>query len=193
MVDLRALTLFNIPLISTQDNDLTIDAVYSVICSSDSSEITLRVRDVNDVSFAECFNGCILPNCCPDKALVEGLIEDHLLEMGDKVFAMDEIISEVSLGLDISGALASQGEYPVFPAFVPYLQVPAWDLALADNANLRCAVSQDSLNWLMNNSLTTMPDRDARDFLKALFVRTSWDSLKGRRRRGHDHALQFPL
>jgi len=155
-VDLNAVNLFAIPLIHTTDNDLTIDAVFNIEYPETGAQIFISTESVSDVKFSKIFIGDIV---------VEGLIKQDLLDMDDEPFQVEEILSGITLGINLAEALSSQERYPAFPEKVPVYQSPGWKLDLPDPYTISCAISQHAINRLFSNFLDGMTEWDTKDLI----------------------------
>ncbi len=155
-VDLNAVSLLGIPLIHTTDNDLTIDAVFNIEYPDTGRQIFIDTESVSDVNFSKIFVG---------QTAIGGLIKQDMLDMDDKPFQVEEILSEITLGIDLSKAMSPQERYPAFPDKVPVFQSPGWTLDLPDSFTIRCAISQHALNRIFANFLDGMTEWDAKDLI----------------------------
>ncbi|HQI81694.1 MAG TPA: hypothetical protein PLR71_09050, partial [Deltaproteobacteria bacterium] len=139
-VDLRAVSLFGLDLITTRDNDLSIDATFSIAYrqNAGNSELVLDVLDVSSVDFQDFFIG---------RTLVEELVRKDMKDMEESVIGLDEVLDDAGIDLCVSGREAGRPLFPfVLDAYSPY----AWDLQLLQGNSLRVAVSQDTLNWMLS-------------------------------------------
>lgn len=157
-VDLNAVSLFGIPLIHTIDNDLTIDAVFSIQYRDGNAgrQMVIDTQSVSEVSFSKVFIG---------KTGVEGLIRQDLLDMDEKSFGVEDVLSGLTLGIDMAKALSTQEVYPAFPHKIPVFQSPGWTLDLPDSYTITCSVSQNTINKLLANLLDSMSEWDAKELI----------------------------
>jgi hypothetical protein len=138
-VDLRAVSLFGLDLISTRDNDLSIDATFGIAYRQNAgkNELVLDVLEVSSVDFQDFFVG---------RTLVEELVRNDLNDMEENVLGLDDVLDEAGIDLGISGREAGK---PLFPYVLDVYSPYAWDLQLLRGNSMRVAVSQDTLNWML--------------------------------------------
>lgn len=145
-VDLDAVPLFGISLITTRDNDLHIAATFSIEYHEDEAgkRIILDTQSVEDVHF----DRDVSPSFCT--AWVEDMIRADLEEMETREYDVGELIAEFEIGLDLSGSALATGPYAVFPDLYPVVcQDPGWLLVLPDTLSLSLALSQAVVNQFL--------------------------------------------
>jgi len=170
-VDLRAVNLLGfVDAISTSDNDLTIDARFSIEDQGTDSQnrIVLDTQSVSEVKFGRSFDLDVLQL---KKAAVEGMIKKDMEDMAPVSYNTNAIIEDLGMNLDISNAFSLEDRYPAFPAVAPYFQSPGWNLELADPYTVRIAVSQGNLNRLLRDLLDQESGWDARELITAILGR----------------------
>ncbi len=144
-VNLNAISLFGFSLINTKDNDLTINATFSISSSNNSSEymLTLDVQDVASVSFKDYFLG---------ELLVEALAKDTVKNLENLSTSIDSILASISLPIDISNNGSQVLDFPNVPGI---LSSYVWDLSLPPGDSLSLAISQDNINWILSQLFTS--------------------------------------
>jgi hypothetical protein len=132
-VDLRAVSLFGLDLISTRDNDLSIDATFGIAYRQNAgkNELVLDVLEVSSVDFQDFFVG---------RTLVEELVRNDLNDMEENVLGLDDVLDEAGIDLGISGREAGKPCSRTSSTSIPLCVGPA---APAGNS-MRVAVSQDT-------------------------------------------------
>jgi hypothetical protein len=157
MVDLEAISLFGFPLISTHDNDLDIQADFTLEYreTGGGTYVVVSTRSVSSVNFSKTFIGILS---------VQEMIRQELLGMEEKPFALDDILSDFDLAIGMARAI-SQPAYPMFPDVMPMLQDPGWGLELLDTYNLRLAIAQNSMNWLLEDLAGRVSEWDVKEML----------------------------
>lgn len=162
-VDLEAASLFGIPLICTQDNDLAIDAVFFIEHRDDDAGgwIILSSDSQTDptVSFKDWFAG---------RELVEGMVRQDLKEMAVRSYDIDELLAGFEIGLDPSGSSFTSEPYAIFPDVFPGYQDPGWILTLPDTFTLSLAVSQSVINQLLAGIAAPQTEWDVYELLMKL-------------------------
>jgi len=160
-VDLQAVSLFGFALISTRDNDLTVASTFSLEhrVSGTDDVLIIRTTGVSDVSFAQYFIG---------REIIEDIVKSDLESMEDAWFAIEDIMQDMNLDIDITTGLYSGCEVPLFPDVAPYLTEPAWELILPEAYNVACAISQDNINWVMESILDKGVEWDMNELLIAV-------------------------
>ena len=175
-VDLRAVSLFGLDLISTQNNDLTIDSLLSLKhqTSGGNDVLVVRMIQVTAVGFAQHFLG---------KAVVEDMIKTNLENMEDAWFAIEDIMPDMNLDIDVAAGLFPGCEVPLFPDVTPYITAPAWELILPEAYNVASAISQNNINRVLEAVLNQSLEWDVSELLVALmgkdFAGFSPGGLKG--------------
>lgn len=138
-VDLRAISLFGISLITTKNNDLAIDVTCRLTYrrTGGVDEVLLDVLSVDDVDFDERFLG----DC-----VVEDLVARDIEDLDTFAIAIDDMLDGIDPDFDLSGC---SGQGPLFPevleAYSPYM----WDLGLSQEDTLSIALSQDMVNGIL--------------------------------------------
>ncbi|HXK48393.1 MAG TPA: hypothetical protein PLT09_13175 [Deltaproteobacteria bacterium] len=138
-VDLKAVSLFGFSLISTSNNDLTIDATFQVTYerSGGADRIVLDVQSASSADFEDIFLGDLV---------VEELVRKDVEDLENITFNIDEFLEDIEMDIDLTDC---EGEGPLFPdvleAYSPY----TWDLALLLENNLSIAISQDTVNGIL--------------------------------------------
>ncbi len=168
-VDLDAVSLFGISVITTQDNDLNIDATFSVEYREDETgkRIVLDTQSVQDVAFTEPFR-----SFDKDAPFVNGMVEDmirtDLEEMEAREYDISEMIAGFDIGLDLSGSSLATVPYAVFPDLYPVYQDPGWLLALPDTCSLSLSLSQNVVNQLVAGSIDPQDEWDVYELVTTL-------------------------
>ena len=164
-VDLEA-SVIGIPLIKTLDNDLTIEASFSIGYREDGAgkRIVLDAQAVQEVSFAKPFDY--------DPLLVKGRVEDmikaDLEEMQAREYDIGELIAGFEAGLDLFGSFLANSPYAVFPDLYPVCQDPGWQLALPDTYSLSLALSQAAINQLLAGVIDLQAEWDVYELVTVL-------------------------
>ncbi len=160
-VDLQAVSLFGFSVISTENNDLTIDSSFflehRVVGTGDW--FVLAVQDVSTVNFEEYFVG---------RQVIEEMIKTDLADMDATSVALDNIISDIDLNIDFAAVVYSGEEVPLFPDVSPYTASPTWELVLSTPYNIAGAISQHNINWVMAALLDQGVQWDVYEVLVAL-------------------------
>lgn len=161
-VDLEAATLFGVPIISTRDNDLAVDAVFFIEQRDDDTGrwMVLSPDSRTDpvVSFGTWFLG---------RELVEELVRQDLKEMASRPYGIDELLAGFGLGLD-PGSVFTSEPYALFPDVSPFFQDPGCILALPDTFSVSLAVSQNAINRLLEDIAGAQAERDVYELIKKL-------------------------
>ncbi len=167
-VDMEAVSLFGIPLITTQGNDLNIDATFLVEYREDQAGkmIVLDTQSVQDVAFAEPFDYDY--PLVDEKGMVEDMIRTDLEEMAAREYDAGEMIEGFDIGLDLSGSSLATGPYAVFPDLYPVCHDPGWLLALPDTSSLSLALSQTVVNQLLADSIDLQDEWDVYELVNTL-------------------------
>jgi len=173
-VDLKA-SVVGIPLIKTLDNDLTIEASFSIGYREDGAgkRIVLDAQAVQEVSFAKPFDYDLLLV----KRRVEDMIKADLEEMQAREYDIGELIAEFEAGLDLSGFSLANSPYAVFPDLYPMCQDPGWQLALPDMYSLSLALSQTAINQLLAGLIDLQAEWDVYK-LAAMLLREDFPGFK---------------
>ncbi|MGC9325347.1 MAG: hypothetical protein ACP5G0_11430 [Desulfomonilia bacterium] len=141
-VDFRAVSLFGLALICTQDNDLTIEAELDMQYlegSTDSGQLVLDVVDVGDVSFSKDFLG---------RLFIEELVKLDLSNLETMSLNIDEILGDLILEIDFSSFFT--GASPEFPDVTPCTPASEWILEMPAAYTLSGVISQSTVNWLLD-------------------------------------------
>lgn len=157
-VDLRAVSLFGLSLITTRNNDLSIDATFSIASrqNAGNDELVLNVLEVSSVDFQDFFVG---------RTLVEELVRNDMQDMEESVLGLDEVLDGAGIDLGISGREAGRPMFPyVLDAYSPY----AWDLLLQQGDSLRVALSQDTLNRMLSRLMGQGFEWDVYEILRPI-------------------------
>ena len=160
-VDLQAVSLFGFALISTQDNDLTVASSLSLEhrISGTDDVLVIKTTEISNVSFAQYFIG---------REIIEDIIKSDLESMEDAWFAIEDLMQDMSLDIDITTGLYSGCDVPLFPDVSSYITEPAWELILPEAYNVACAISQNNINWVMESVLNQGVEWDVNELLVAL-------------------------
>ena len=167
-VDLEAASLFGIPLIKTHDNDLNIEATFSIEYREDGAGkwIVLDTQAVQEVAFAGAFDYDY--PLVDEKGIVEDMIKTDLEEMEAREYDISEMIAGFPIGLDLSGSSLAGGPYAAFPDLYPINQDPGWLLALPDTYNLSLALSQTVINQLLAGVIDLQDEWDVYELASVL-------------------------
>lgn len=165
-VDLKAASLFGISLITTQDNDLDIEATFSIEYREDETGewIVLDTLSVQDVAFAKPFD----KNLPFVNEMVEDMIRKDLEKMQAREYDIGELIAGFKIGLDLSGSSLASGPHAVFPDLYPVCQDPGWLLALPDTCSLSLALPQAVVNQLLAGVIDLQDEWDVYELATAL-------------------------
>lgn len=185
MVDLQAVSLFGLSAISTSNNDLDVRATFTLEYreTAGGKQIVVTPSSVTSTVFRQWFLG---------KSSVESMIRQELQDMGATSFDLESILSRFDLGMDISGAFLTRGSYAVFPDLDPFNQVPGWGLELSSTWNLRLALSQNCLNWVLEDLVGSLSEWDVKEILIPV-LGGSFSGLGTDRPQGEETVLTFSV
>ncbi|MBN2298031.1 MAG: hypothetical protein JXM72_05530, partial [Deltaproteobacteria bacterium] len=113
--------------------------------------LLLDIVDVIDVSFSDSFSGDFTGL---GRESVEGIIKNDLESMDQTSVAVDEMIPDEVFDMNFSSGFDPGCEVPLFPDVMSFITGSSWDLVLMENFNIASAISQESINLLLENVFT---------------------------------------
>jgi hypothetical protein len=153
-VDFNAISLFGFSVISTTDNDLTIDATFlmTYVNNSGGYSLVLDVQDVSSVSFRDFFLG---------KLAVEDLAKNTIKNLDTLSTSIDYLMALISLNI----VLPEDPPGLDFPDVQDVLSPYAWDLRLPERNNLGLVISQETINLVLAQLFTNSFEWNIYEFL----------------------------